>query len=202
MTLVVTVTLKDGIQQLHLVNKIKFVIGGLVKQNKVNIAILLVILIFPMIMFGQVKIGYVQSDRIRAEYAEFKEAESQLQMDYMKVQEEYQVLLTELDSLQQAYEAQKLMSSPDWRSEKENEIAAKQQYLQQFQANKVGPEGELYRKQSQMEYNLLTKVKKAVDEVAISKGYDFIFDGSVSLLYGKPTYDLTDDVLFELNKKK
>jgi len=172
-----------------------------VKLNKVNIAILLVIMLFPMIMFGQMKIGYVQSDRIRAEYEEFKEAEAQLQMDYMKVQEEYQVLLVELDSLQQAYEAQKLMSSPDWRTEKENEIAAKQQYLQQFQNNKVGPEGELYQKQAQMEYNLLSKVKTAVDDVAISKGYDFIFDGSVALLYGKPTHDLTDDVLFELNKK-
>jgi Skp family chaperone for outer membrane proteins len=45
-------------------------------------------------------------------------------------------------------------------------------------------------------------VKNAVDNVAITKGYDFIFDGSVALLYGKPTFDLTDDVLFELRKVK
>ncbi len=51
-----------------------------------------------------------------------------------------------------------------------------------------------------MEYELLSKVKKAVDNVAIEKGYDFIFDGSISLLYGKPTHDLTDDVLHELRK--
>ena len=81
-------------------------------------------------------------------------------------------------------------------------LASKEQQLQQFQAQKVGPEGELYRKQAQMEYELLSKVKTAVDNVAISKGYDFIFDGSVSLLYGKPTHDLTDDVLFELRKTK
>ena len=37
--------------------------------------------------------------------------------------------------------------------------------------------------------------------VAISNKYDFIFDGSVSLLYGKPTYDVTDDVLYELRKE-
>lgn len=182
--------------------KIIFEIGGLVKLRKVQIALLIVLMMFPMLIFGQLKIGYVASDRIRAEYEEFREAESQLQLDYRKVQEEYQVLLVELDSLKQAYEAQKLMSSPDWRTEKENEIAAKEQYLQQFQNNKVGPEGELYRKQAQMEYDLLSKVKTAVDNVAISKGYDFIFDGSVSLLYGKPTHDLTDDVLFELNKKE
>ena len=109
-------------------------------------------------------------------------------------------MLNELDELKQAYETQRLMSSPEWRTEKENDITTKEQGIQQFQAQKVGPEGELYRKQSQMEYELLSKVKTAVDNVAISKGYDFIFDGSVSLLYGKPTYDLTDDVLTELKK--
>ncbi len=160
------------------------------------------LLMLPMFLFGQVKIGYIASDRVRAEFEEFQDAESQLQLEFRKVQEEYQVMLAELDSLKQAYETQRLMSSPEWRKEKEVAISTKEQRLQQYQAQKVGPEGELYRKQSQMEYELLSKVKTAVDNVAISKGYDFIFDGSVSLLYGKPTHDLTDDVLFELRKTK
>ncbi len=172
------------------------------KLKQVKITLLAVIVMFPMFLLGQVKIGYIASERVRAEFEEFKEAESQLQLEYRKVQEEYQVMLVELDSLKQAYETQRLMSSPEWRKEKETEIGTKEQRLQQFQAQKVGPEGELYRKQSQMEYELLSKVKTAVDNVAISKGYDFIFDGSVSLLYGKPTHDLTDDVLFELRKAK
>ncbi len=170
--------------------------------KQVKIAFLAISLLLPMLLFGQVKIGYIASERVRTEFEEFKEAESQLQLEFRKVQEEYQVMLVELDSLKQAYETQRLMSSPEWRKEKEVEISTKEQRLQQYQAQKVGPEGELYRKQSQMEYELLSKVKTAVDNVAISKGYDFIFDGSVSLLYGKPTYDLTDDVLFELRKNK
>lgn len=170
--------------------------------KQVKIALLAVIVMLPMFLFGQVKIGYIASERVRAEFAEFKEAELQLQSEFRKVQEEYQVMRTELDGLKQAYETQRLMSSPEWRKEKEAEISAKEQSLQQYQAQKVGPEGELYRKQSQMEFELLSKVKTAVDNVAISKGYDFIFDGSVSLLYGKPTHDLTDDVLFELRKAK
>ncbi len=170
--------------------------------KRVNIAFLTGFLLLPMLLIGQNKIGYIASERVRAEFEEFQEAEAQLQLDYRKVQEEYQVMLVELDSLKQAYETQRLMSSPEWRKEKETEIGTKEQRLQQFQAQKVGPEGELYRKQSQMEYELLSKVKVAVDNVAISKGYDFIFDGSVSLLYGKPTHDLTDDVLFELRKTK
>jgi len=192
---------KDGKQLLHLDNNFNYETGGIVKLKQVSFALLMILLLLPMLVFGQNKIGYIASERVRAEYEEFQEAEAQLQLDFRKVQEEYQVMLVDLDSLKQAYEAQRLMSSPDWRTEKENEIATKEQALQQFQAQKVGPEGELYRKQAQMEYELLSKVKTAVDNVAISKGYDFIFDGSVSLLYGKPTHDLTDDVLFELRKK-
>jgi Skp family chaperone for outer membrane proteins len=173
-----------------------------VNLKQVKIALLTAFLLIPMFLIGQVKIGYIASERVRMEFEEFKEAESQLQLEFRKVQEEYQVMLVELDSLKQAYETQRLMSSPEWRKEKEIEIGTKEQRLQQYQAQKVGPEGELYRKQSQMEYELLSKVKTAVDNVAISKGYDFIFDGSVSLLYGKPTHDLTDDVLFELRKAK
>ena len=51
-----------------------------------------------------------------------------------------------------------------------------------------------------MEFEILSKVKRAVDKVAATKEYDFIIDGSVSLLFGNPTYDLTDDVLYELRK--
>ncbi|MBU0529778.1 hypothetical protein KKF86_08505, partial [bacterium] len=65
------------------------------------------------LLFGQNKIGYIASERVRAEFEDFKEAESQLQLDYRKVQEEYQVMLVELDSLKQAYETQRLMSSPE-----------------------------------------------------------------------------------------
>ena len=169
-------------------------------KNTKYIFILISIVFFPMILFGQLKVGYVASDRIRLEYEEFKESESQLQLDFQKIQFEYQEMLKELDSLKQAFDTQRLMSSPEWRREKEQNIKDKEMAIQNFQAKKVGPEGELVKKQSQMEYELLSKVKKAVDNVAIEKGYDFIFDGSISLLYGKPTHDLTDDVLHELRK--
>ena len=46
---------------------------------------------------------------------------------------------------------------------------------------------------------LIKKFKVPVNKVAIDKGYDYILD-SVSLLYGKPTHNLTDDVLYELRK--
>jgi len=161
---------------------------------------LIVLMVTTPNIFSQSKIGFVQSDRIRGEFEEFKDAESQLQMEFRKVQFEYQTMLMSLDSMKKSYETQRLMSSPEWRREKEQEMAGREQTIQSFQAQKVGPEGELYKKQAQMEFEILSKVKRAVDKVAAIKEYDFIIDGSVSLLFGNPTYDLTDDVLYELRK--
>ena len=152
------------------------------------------------ILVSQNKIGFVQSDRIRAEYEEFKDAEAQLQLEYRQVNVQYNMMVMELDSIKKAFETQRLMSSPEWRKEKENEIASREATIQQFQVTKVGPEGELYRRQAQLEFDILSKVKRAVDKVAAAKNIDFILDGSTSLLYGNPVHDLTDEVLFELRK--
>ena len=109
-------------------------------------------------------------------------------------------MIVELDSIKQSFETQRLMSSPEWRKEKEAEISSREQTIQKFQVTMVGPEGELYRRQAQLEFDILSKVKRAVDKIAAAKKIDFIIDGSTSLLYGNPTYDLTDDVLLELRK--
>ena len=151
-------------------------------------------------MIAQNNIGFVQSDRIRAEYEEFKDAEAQLQLEYRQVNAQYNLMIVELDSIKKSFETQRLMSSPEWRKEKEAEIISREQNIQKFQVTMVGPEGELYRRQAQLEFDILSKVKRAVDKIAAAKKINFILDGSTSLLYGNPTYDLTDDVLFELRK--
>ena len=154
---------------------------------------------FTTIASAELKIGYILSERIRSEYEEFKEAESQLQLEYRKVQFEFDQRVKKLDSLKQDYEVKRLMSLDKGESIKQ-EIEQTERQIQTYQAEKVGPQGELMRKQAQMEYDILGKVKKAVDKVAINGGYDYIIDASVGLLYYKPKYDLTDDVLHELRK--
>ena len=47
---------------------------------------------------AQLKIGYILSERIRGEYEEFKEAESQLQLEYRKVQFEFDQRVKKLDT--------------------------------------------------------------------------------------------------------
>ncbi|MCH8012511.1 MAG: OmpH family outer membrane protein [Candidatus Marinimicrobia bacterium] len=149
--------------------------------------------------WSQIKVGYVQSERIRSEYEEFRVAENELQLEFRKAQFEFQTMSDRLDSLRAAFETQRLMSSPEWKREREQEIAGLERQVQDFQLRKVGPEGELYQRQLQMETEIIQKVQRAVSKVAIDRGFDYILD-SVSLLYAKPTHNLTDDVLYELRK--
>ncbi len=179
--------------------------GSSVIEKEVNLnsltkwGILSFLLIIPMAGMGQLKVGFVQSERIRAEYDEFKEAEDELQLEFRKVQFEFQTMSGRLDSLRRVFETQRLMSSPEWRREKEQEISALERQVQDFQVQKVGPEGDLYRKQLQLETEIIKQVQQAVNKVAIDKRYDFVLD-SMALLYGKPTHNLTDDVLYELRR--
>ena len=146
---------------------------------------------------AQLKIGYILSERIRTEFEEFKEAESQLQLEYRKVQFEFDQMVLKMDSLKQDYEVKRLMALDKGESIKQ-EIEQMERSIQNYQAEKIGPQGELMRKQAQMEYEILGKVKKAVDKVAIDGGFDYIIDASVGLLYFKSEFDRTDDVLHEL----
>ena len=164
------------------------------------------IVLFYFILFltpttAQLKIGYILSERIRTEFEDFKEAESQLQLEYRKVQTEFDKMVLKMDSLKQDYEVKRLMALDKGESIKQ-ELVQMEQSIQKYQAEKIGPQGELMRKQAQMEYEILGKVKKAVDKVAIDGGYDYIIDASVGLLYFKPKYDMTDDVLHELRNLK
>ena len=151
--------------------------------------------------FAQLKIGYIQSERIRTEYEEFTEAESQLQMEYQKVQVEYEKMIMQLDSLNKDYEVKRLMALDKGESIKQ-QIIQMERGIQTYQAEKVGPQGELMKKSAQMEYEILGKVREAVRKVAINKGFDYIMDAQMGLLYVKPQYDMTDDVLHELRNLK
>ena len=90
--------------------------------RRIITTISLVTILLPMVVFAQNKIGFVQSDRIRAEYEEFKEAESQLQMEYQKVQVEYECMLLQLDILNKDYEVKRLMALDKGESIKQQMI--------------------------------------------------------------------------------
>ena len=167
-------------------------------KSKNFIFFIFLIIISSSNIFGQIKIGYVLSERIRTEYEEFKEAEAQLQLELKKVQSELEKIAIKLDSLNQDYEVKRLMALDKGESIKK-EMEQLELQGRKFQQEQFDPQnGQLMRKQAQMEFQILGKVKEAVQKVAIDGGFDYVMDASIGLLYVKPKFDITDEVLHEL----
>jgi len=169
-----------------------------VLKSKNIIFYVIILTIFTSKVFCQIKIGYVLSERIRTEYEEFKEAESQLQLELKKVQAELEKIAVKLDSLNQDYEVKRLMALDKGESIRK-EMEQLELQGRKFQQEQFDPQnGQLMRKQAQMEFKILGKVKEAVQKVAIDSGFDYVMDASIGLLYVKPKFDITDEVLHEL----
>ena len=96
------------------------------------------------------KFGYVHSQKVLADFEEYKEVQnklatiqSQYQAEYDKMVEEYQALLQEIES-------QSLLLSPEKKAEKERLVQQKAVEIDKYRYEKLGPQGEIYKKQAEL----------------------------------------------------
>ncbi len=168
-------------------------------MNKTTIRLIL-LLILSMAAFGQ-KFGYINSEYILSQFEEFREAQSKLEVEGRKLEKQYYDMAASLDSLQQDYERQKFLMTESNRGAKENEMRRLAEEIQQFQVQKLGPQGEFYQKQQALADPVLQKINTAIKKVGEDGGYDFIFDTVAgNVLYAQDKFDLTEKVLKELHK--
>jgi len=156
---------------------------------------------FFSLLFAELRIGYVDSNMIMNSFEEVRQVQVDLEKEQRRLESEMNDLITSLDSLKQDYERQRLLMSETRRKDKENELRILEQKIQQFQMDKFGPEGEIYRKQNLLLKPVLTKIDDAIKVVGSEQGYDFILDAmSGALLYALDSHNLTEDVLEQLSK--
>ena len=156
-------------------------------------------LIFPVFLFAEMKLGYIDSNRIMSEFENVRDIQVELEKEQRKLEAEYNGMISQLDSLKQVFEKQRLLMSENRRKEKENELINIERNIQEFQMKKFGPEGEIFRKQSQLLAPILEEVDAAIKIVAAQRGYDYVFDAvSGAIVYALEAHDLTDQVLKEL----
>jgi len=159
----------------------------------------IILLIFPVFLFAEMKLGYIDSNRIMSEFENVRDIQVELEKEQRKLEAEYNGMISQLDSLKQVFEKQRLLMSENRRKEKENELINIERNIQEFQMKKFGPEGEIYRKQSQLLAPILEEVDAAIKVVAAQRGYDYVFDAvSGAIVYALEAHDLTDQVLKEL----
>jgi outer membrane protein len=146
------------------------------------------------------KIGFINDEKIKESYPEWARAQEQMNIEMKAWDDEAASKQTELDELVQDYDKQKLILSEDKKKEREAAIRAKRDALDAYTRQIYGPNGTAEKKQMDLIGPLLDKVNRAIQLVAEEGGYDVIFTLQSGLGYIKPTYEVTDKVLEQLEK--
>jgi outer membrane protein len=162
------------------------------------LSILLLFIALPA--FGQ-KFAYVHSQKVLSEYQEYKDVQNKLAEIQSKYQAEYDQLVQDYQKQLQEIESQSLLLSPEKKQEKEKMMQAKGMEIEKYKYEKLGPQGEYYRKQAEFGQPILDKVNEVIKKIGEAEEYDFIFDGAAgAIVFSKPAYDITQQVIDELNK--
>ena len=151
--------------------------------------------------FAQLKIGYVDSQRILQEYQEAIDAQNKLEEIRAQYQAEYESKVREYQEMAQSIESQSLLLSEEKKQEKMKKAQDLALQIDKYKYDKLGPEGEYYRKNIELTKPIIEKINNIIKTIGDNEEYDFILDASQgALLHALPKYDLTENVLAELNK--
>ncbi len=149
------------------------------------------------------KFAFVQSQRILAEYKEYTDAQNKLDEIRNRYDAEYQQMVKEYNTMIQEIDSQSLLLSPEKKDEKMRQAQEKAVQIERYKYEKLGPEGEFYRKNLELTKPIIDKINDLIARVGEEDGYDFIFDASSgALVHALPKFDITDKILVELNKIK
>jgi outer membrane protein len=150
---------------------------------------------------ADVKLAFVDSERIMKTHPPALEAQSQLEKENDEWIKELGGMEEDLTRLKRELEAQSLILSRVLKKEKEQEIMTLTQAIERFKREKWGEDGALMRRQKELLKPVFDQVTQVVHRIADEGDYDFVLDSRMGvLLFGKPEYDITDRVISELEK--
>ncbi|MCY4170510.1 MAG: OmpH family outer membrane protein [Bacteroidetes bacterium] len=160
--------------------------------------LLLLFAVAPVV--AQHNIAFIDSDRIYSSYPEFSTAQQSLDRTAQQWEEDLQQRQDELDELFQEYQSRELLYTAETRQQKQKEIIDAEEELERLRVQYFGPEGQLFQQQEQVLRPIQEKVLIAIEQVAESDNYDYVFDrnGDFVFLYTNQSLDITDLVLEEL----
>ena len=164
------------------------------------IILLAVFFVFTIPAMAQ-KLAYVQSQRILAEYQEYVDVQNKLNEIRNGYDQEYQKMVKEYNDMIEEIDSQSLLLSPEKKQEKMKQAQEKALAIERYKYEKLGPEGELYKKSMEFTKPIIEKINKLIADIGEQEGYDFIFDASSgALVHALPKYDITDLIIEKLNK--
>jgi len=154
------------------------------------------------VLAADLKMGYIDSARILAEYEVAEEAQQTLDKELKAWEEEAQMMHQGIMEMANELESQRLMLSEEKLAERDRELRQKQEEYERFVQSIWGQEGRAVQRNVELTRPIIDKINKVLARIGEEEDFDLIFDAANGgIAYGSPELDLTDRVIEELNRE-
>src|SRR2546425_101526 len=151
---------------------------------------------------ADLKIGFIDSERIFAEYPGTQEAQRSFNREVQDLTKTAKEKKAEIDDLQRKLDAQGPMLSEAKRDEQNQALQKKIADYETFVQKNWGPQGEVSKMNEQYLKPIVDRVHKIVSTIGSGEGYSIILDAADgNIIFGDKSLDLTDRVLDQLRKE-
>jgi outer membrane protein len=173
-----------------------------VKRFSVMLFFLAFLLIASSVFSQQIKIGYVDTNRLKMEYKEYADAKAKFDKQLAIWQDYADSLQQEIINMQEELNTQRMLLSEDKRREREQKILDKQLEYEEFARKILGADGEAAQREYELSKPLIDKINAAINLIALRDNYTLILDtAGGDILYAKDEMDITNKVLQALREQ-
>ncbi len=147
-----------------------------------------------------IKLGYVDMSVAIRTTREGQSAEKQLEKEFQKKQKELEAKEGDLKTMVQNLKKQAMVISDEVRSQKEMVLQEEQLKFQKLLAES---RLEMQTRERELTEPILKKLHTVIDRIAKREKYDMILQkADITILWSKPKFDLTDQVIKEFDGMK
>jgi outer membrane protein len=152
---------------------------------------------------AELKIGFINVEEIFRSFQGTKEAQEKFDKEVAKWEQDASAKQKDIKDLKDQLDKQSLLLSSERKAEIEAKMKQKMTEYQEFLQTKFGQKGEVLSKNEELTKPIIEKINKIIEKIAKEENYDYIMDARAGgVIYGRPTFDLTERVLNILNKEK
>src|SRR6185295_14849145 len=151
---------------------------------------------------ADIKVGFIDSDRIFAEYPKTREAQDSFNREVQELSRTAKEKKAEIDELQKKLDSQGPMLSEAKRDEQNRDLQRKVADYEAFVQTNWGPGGRISKLNEEFLKPIVDRVHAIVAEFGTEEGYSLILDAADgNVVFGDKALDLTDRVLLALREE-
>jgi outer membrane protein len=149
------------------------------------------------------KYGYIDSDFILNKMPEYSQAKEKMDKLAERWTQEIEERYTVLKSKKDNFAREEVLLPSEERKKREEEIQKLENDALEMQKTRFGVKGDYFQKRQELIKPIQDKVYNAMQTVASKRNYTFVFDkaNQSNLIYADSKYDISDEVLKELDIK-